>query len=294
MRSYLSANCAHCHYPGNPANPSAGFDTRLATPLAQQNIVNGSVLYDLGLTNARIIAPQAPASSVMLTRLSINGLHQMPPIGRNTVDHAAVTSLTAWINAIPIEPPPATNRSPVALNDDASTPLNTPITLSVLANDSDPDNDALTVSSPTTPSSGSVAALSGNQYRYTPANGFTGTATFLYTVLDGRGGSATATVTIRILPPATSNSVAFFDGTSRLTAPTSYSGVAMGVADAWTTSCTCKTASSSASNIKAPAVPPSPPKTSVPPPPDANGPSAWAMPTTTATPTSWSVATTTD
>ena len=231
VRSYLSANCAHCHYPGNPANPSAGFDTRLATPLAQQNIVNGSVLYDLGLTNARIIAPQAPASSVMLTRLSINGLHQMPPIGRNTVDHAAVTTLTAWINAIPIEPPPATNRSPVALNDDASTPLNTPITLSVLANDSDPDNDALTVSSPTTPSSGSVAALSGNQYRYTPANGFTGTATFLYTVLDGRGGSATATVTIRILPPATSNSVAFFDGTSRLTAPTSYSGVAMGVAD---------------------------------------------------------------
>ena len=229
--SYLDANCAHCHYPGNPANQSAGFDTRLATPLAQQNIVNGAVLYDLGIANARIIAPQAPGNSVMLSRLSVNGLHQMPPIGRNTVDSAAVSTLTAWINALPIEPPSTVNRSPVALNDEAGTPLNTPVVISVLANDSDPDNDQLTVSVPTVPSSGVVTALPGNQYRYTPATGFTGTTTFLYTVLDGQGGSASATVTIRVLPPATFNSVAFFDGTSRLTAPTSNGGVAIGVAD---------------------------------------------------------------
>ncbi|MDB6069722.1 MAG: hypothetical protein JWL81_893, partial [Verrucomicrobiales bacterium] len=231
VRSYLDSNCAHCHYPGNPANLSAGFDARLATPLSQQNIINGSVLYDLGLPDARIIAPRSTLNSVMHQRLSVNGLHQMPPIGRNTVDTLAVSTLTAWINGLAIEPPPAANRSPLAVNDEAGTPMNTPVTLSVLANDSDPDGDALTASSFTAPASGFVSALAGNQYRFTPANGFTGTVSFSYTVVDGRGGSSGATVTISVLPPATSNSTAFFDGTSRLSSPTSYSGVAMGVAD---------------------------------------------------------------
>ena len=231
VRSYLDANCAICHYPGNPANPSAVLDARFATPLAQQNIINGRVLYDLGLPNARIVAPQSTANSVLYLRMNALGLHQMPPIGRNVVDTAAVTTLAAWINSLPIPPPPTVNRSPVAVNDEASTLLNTPVDIGVMVNDSDPDGDALSVNSPTTPTSGSVAPLAGNQYRYTPANGFTGTATFQYNVVDGRGGSASATVTVRILPPATSNSVAFFDGNSRLTAPTSYSGVAIGVAD---------------------------------------------------------------
>ncbi len=231
VRSYLDANCSHCHYPGNPANLSAGFDARLSTPLAQQNIINGSVLYDLGLPNARIIAPQATGSSVMHLRLSVNGLHQMPPIGRNTVDSLALSTFVSWINGLPIVPPPTTNQSPVAQNDEISTLLNASINIAVLANDTDPDGDALTATAPTTPSSGSVAAAAGNRYLFTPATGFTGTATFQYTALDGRGGSATATVTVRVLSPASSNSTAFFDGTSRLSAPSSTSGVAMGVAD---------------------------------------------------------------
>src|SRR5208282_3216438 len=38
-----------------------------------------------------------------------------------------------------------TNRPPVAVNDNASTPRNTAVTIPVLANDSDPDNDPLTI-----------------------------------------------------------------------------------------------------------------------------------------------------
>jgi uncharacterized repeat protein (TIGR03806 family) len=230
VRSYLEANCAHCHYPGNAANP-AGFDARFSTPIASSNIIGGSPLYDLGLANARIVVPQNTSSSVMYYRMSVNGLHQMPPIGRNTVDTAAVGALAAWINGLPVLPPPSTNQSPVAVNDEVSTLLNAAVDIPVLVNDNDPDGDALTVSSPSVPTAGTLVALSGNIYRYTPPNGFTGGATFQYTLLDGRGGSAAATVTVRVLPPATSNSVAFFDGSSRLSAPTSYGGVAMGVAD---------------------------------------------------------------
>ncbi len=230
VRSYLEANCAHCHYPGNPANP-AGFDARFSTPIVSSNIIGGIPLYDLGLPNARIVVPQNTASSVMYYRMSANGLHQMPPIGRNTVDSAAVSTLSAWINALPVLPPATTNQSPVAVNDEVSTLLNTAVNITVLANDSDADGDVLTIGTSTTPTNGTVTGLPGNILRFTPDNGFTGTATFQYTILDNRGGSAAATVSVRVLPPATSNSVAFFDGSSRLSAPNSYSGVAMAVAD---------------------------------------------------------------
>lgn len=60
------------------------------------------------------------------------------------------------------------------------------------------------------------STIPANPYRYTPANGFTGTDPFHNTLPDGRGGSATTTVTHRVMPPVTSNSIAFCDGTGRV------------------------------------------------------------------------------
>ena len=45
----------------------------------------------------------------------------------------------------------ATNHLPVAKDDSASTGRSTPVTINVLANDSDPDNDTLTVTGVTSP-----------------------------------------------------------------------------------------------------------------------------------------------
>jgi outer membrane protein OmpA-like peptidoglycan-associated protein len=91
-----------------------------------------------------------------------------------------------------------TNRAPVAVNDTASVRRNAGATLiPVLANDSDPDADTLTVTSLTTPANGSVTN-SGNGVLYTPRTGFVGTDTFSYTVSDGKGGTATATVTVTV------------------------------------------------------------------------------------------------
>lgn len=88
------------------------------------------------------------------------------------------------------------NRPPVAAADVASTSLGVPITINPLANDSDPDGDALIIQSVTSVN----AAISTDQrsITYTPASGFTGQDVFQYTVSDGRGGTASASITVTV------------------------------------------------------------------------------------------------
>ncbi|MEW6167713.1 MAG: retention module-containing protein, partial [Pseudomonadota bacterium] len=91
----------------------------------------------------------------------------------------------------------AVNDPPLAVNDVVQTPEDTPITIGVLANDSDPDGDPLTITGFTQPANGTVTIVDGNPV-YTPNPDFTGTDTFTYTISDGNGGSDTATVTINV------------------------------------------------------------------------------------------------
>ncbi|MBP7960970.1 MAG: tandem-95 repeat protein [Caldilineaceae bacterium] len=90
-----------------------------------------------------------------------------------------------------------TNAAPVAVDDTALTSVNTPVSINVLANDSDPDGDTLSISGVSAASNG-TAAVSGVQIAYTPTTDFTGAATFTYTVSDGSLiDSAMVTVTVR-------------------------------------------------------------------------------------------------
>lgn len=97
-----------------------------------------------------------------------------------------------------------TNRPPDAVDDFASTLERTPVVIDVLANDSDPDNDPLTVITFTQPLSGTaVLNQSGitNTITYTPVDSFYyGVDTFDYTISDGNGGEDTATVTVDVTP----------------------------------------------------------------------------------------------
>ncbi|QDQ28535.1 tandem-95 repeat protein [Chitinimonas arctica] len=92
------------------------------------------------------------------------------------------------------------NRAPQAGNDNATTGRNQPVDIAVLANDSDADGDALTLTV-ATPAHGS-AQVQGNQVRYTPATDFVGEDSFSYTVSDGRGGQTSATVRVLVLSSA--------------------------------------------------------------------------------------------
>ncbi|MEE4639827.1 MAG: Ig-like domain-containing protein [Wenzhouxiangella sp.] len=102
--------------------------------------------------------------------------------------------------------PPQANASAFTVDQDS-----TDNRLDVLANDSDPDGDALTIVAVSSAANGQVA-ISGDALSYTPAAGFFGTDQFSYTVDDGFDSQATATVTVTVnranqLPEA--NDIAF-------------------------------------------------------------------------------------
>ncbi len=95
----------------------------------------------------------------------------------------------------------APNHAPIAKDDVFTIPTSAPSVLNVLANDSDPDGDALTIESFTQPSTGGTLSLGGNgNLVFTPSGSFPWNhfpiATFSYTISDGKGGSATASVTL--------------------------------------------------------------------------------------------------
>ena len=92
-----------------------------------------------------------------------------------------------------------TNPGPVAGNDVATTNEDTPVTISVLANDSDPDGDPLTVTSATSPD-GTVVINPDGTITFTPAPNFNGTTSITYAISDGNGGTATATVAVTVAP----------------------------------------------------------------------------------------------
>jgi len=94
-----------------------------------------------------------------------------------------------------VSPP---NHAPKAVADKATTPKGIAVKISVLANDSDPDGDPLSVQSITQPAHGTAVLNADDTVTYTPAANFTGTDTFQYTISDGRGGTDTAAVSIKV------------------------------------------------------------------------------------------------
>jgi uncharacterized repeat protein (TIGR01451 family) len=105
------------------------------------------------------------------------------------------------------------NQPPIAVNDSAVTSGTTPVSINVVANDSDPDGDTLTVISFSQPANGLVT-FAGNVATYTAKINFTGTNTFNYTISDGNGNTASATVTVVVLPKVNRPPVAQDDSAS--------------------------------------------------------------------------------
>jgi len=110
--------------------------------------------------------------------------------------HGGTDTATVTINVACI------NDQPDAQDDTYNTSEDTPLTVNpddgVLANDTDPDGDTLTVTSNTAPGHGTVTQNSDGSLTYTPNANFCGVDSYTYTISDGHGGTDTATVLINV------------------------------------------------------------------------------------------------
>jgi uncharacterized repeat protein (TIGR03806 family) len=98
-RAYLHTNCAQCHRPGG-STPST-MDLRYTTSLANTNACDAVPLEgNLGVANARLIAPGDSARSIMINRASRRDSHGMPPLGSNLVDTTGIALLSNWIDGL--------------------------------------------------------------------------------------------------------------------------------------------------------------------------------------------------
>lgn len=144
------------------------------------------------------------SKSGTLQRLTVADLAQPP--ASVTVKSAAGGSDTEWVKVVGNAPNSGDNQPPVAVADTATTGFGVPITLNVLANDSDPDgNVPLSVTGLTQPATGQgTVALNGStQVVYTPPAVVNApiAATFTYMAQDSKGLASTpATVTVNVAP----------------------------------------------------------------------------------------------
>ncbi|MEL7090744.1 MAG: tandem-95 repeat protein [Pseudomonadota bacterium] len=90
---------------------------------------------------------------------------------------------------------------PTANDDDAETDEDVSVTIDVLDNDTDPENQDLTITQATLtdPTQGTVDIV-GNELVFTPADNFNGTVDITYSIVDTEGGTDSASVTVVVNP----------------------------------------------------------------------------------------------
>jgi hypothetical protein len=98
------------------------------------------------------------------------------------------------------------NRNPVAVADTVEVVQDDSLVIplaDLTANDSDPDHDALTITSVGEVQHGTIGLVDQN-ITYTPTQYYVGEDTFTYTLVDGKGGTSEGLVTIQVKPAQTS------------------------------------------------------------------------------------------
>jgi ELWxxDGT repeat protein/autotransporter-associated beta strand protein len=97
----------------------------------------------------------------------------------------------------------AHDAGPTAVNDSATTVENRSVNIAVLANDTDPYGDPLSVYSAAAPAHGAAQINADGSITYTPALNFIGNDSFTYTISDPFGVHSTATVSITVTADTT-------------------------------------------------------------------------------------------
>jgi len=115
-----------------------------------------------------------------------------------TISDPGGLTATATVTVVVV---PVPNGPPVTNDGTATVSGDDEVSIPLLANDTDPDNDPLTIGSVSDPTHGTTT-IDGDEISYVPDPGYVGTDTFTYSACDPDAACATATVTVTpVLPP---------------------------------------------------------------------------------------------
>jgi len=156
--------------------------------------------------DALSISSVGSPSGVSVTLLGNGTINVVPNANFNGSASFSYTIQDSWglsavgqvsLNILPVNDPPVAVADSFTGNEDQLLVL---ATSQLLANDSDPEGDALSISSVGSPSHVSVTLLANGTINVTPNSNYSGSASFSYTVQDGLGGSTVGQVSLSFQP----------------------------------------------------------------------------------------------
>jgi VCBS repeat-containing protein len=194
----------------NDGTYNATEDTALVVASAQGVLVNDTDIDSSSLTAALVAGPSHGDVT-----LNSNGSFTYTPAsnysGTDSFTYRASDgSLTSDIATVSISVG-AVNDAPTANADIKTTPRNIALTFpagDLLANDSDAEGSALSLTAVGNAVSGTVV-LNGGQITFTPAANFTGNASFKYTVCDVQSACSQGNVTVNVTQAYSFGAISF-------------------------------------------------------------------------------------
>ncbi|HUG69286.1 MAG TPA: Ig-like domain-containing protein, partial [Pirellulaceae bacterium] len=205
-----SSNTATVTITVNPLNPApitaADSYTLEEDSVLTVNAANGVLANDSAPGGATLTAVLVEGPAHGTLSLNADGSFTYTPVANFSATDAFTYAAsdgtrTSGATTVTITVLPHSD-APVAVNDGFTTMVDQTLVINaaagVIANDSDPNGDSLTVTLQSSPANGAIALSGDGSFTYTPNTGFTGTDSFTYTASDGSLTSNTATVTITV------------------------------------------------------------------------------------------------
>lgn len=110
-RAWLHTNCAMCHRPDAPT--AGALDLRWTGELGAMGLCDVPPAdTDLGIEDARLLAPGAPERSLISLRPRRDDVWRMPPMGTRRVDEDGLAGVDAWIRSVAGCPAPEDTATP--------------------------------------------------------------------------------------------------------------------------------------------------------------------------------------
>jgi hypothetical protein len=178
------------------ATNAPGFNPFFGTSAAAPNAAAIAAL-------AKSAMPAATSAQMRAALTSAGSVVDIGSAGADRDSGAGIVMAPGLLTTLGAPPAGAgANQPPVGVNDSYSTAKGTTLNVSaasgVLANDTDPNNDALTAVSPTAASHGTVTLSPNGSFTYTPAAGYTGADSFTYRPNDGAANGNVTTVNLTV------------------------------------------------------------------------------------------------